>query len=382
LKDIRDFFKMNKWTLVAIFITFVALSIVIFLQNYDKLIQFIDLKTIIYWSAEKLLIMTIFLLLFKIILATKLTYGAFKRVGLLSLTDEEVISNMEKEKRIEVVKKIANLDYDCVSIVDIKNEEGAKKEIEEAYDSKSEYPYILLESDETQTLYSNGHYIWHKKARIKMMKTKPLKVNLDYIPFDEIINENPKQDEYWLKKDSDRWPSCKESQFVFPHKTFKFYCPGDTIQGLKPDIETYTDKKNGKKWLRFLAKTEQAIKKDTEFVIEILVTDYVNFDISFKERRKAFFSNDFQTDCGIRRIKFQTEIYNDRNTRLPFYPTIKIDGDDIGVDTSISRRNCKENMFYRFWEWKILYGEEKNENYSFDLIDLNADEHIVCGENS
>ena len=373
----KEFFKLHKVTLIGATIILLLLFFISIYHLYSKYGDMLDKEAILLIGTEKLLIMILFLIVFKLVLSTNMTYNAFKKVSGLSLADRDFLKSVDCNKRIEVAKIIGEIDSDSIIVSNMPEEEKSKAKLENDYSAGSEYPYILLESIETQTLYSNGHYILHKRVHMKMMKTEALFVDLKYIPFDKKISTNPKQDPYWLNRDKDRWPDYKNEK-PFPHKTFRFYSPGDTVPGIDQDIKVIRDE-SGRDWLQFIANTEQEIGKGTEFVLEFIVTDYVSLDNddASKKRRKEFFSNDIKANCGIRRIRFQTEIYNDRAARLHFYPTLKLD--DI-ANLESQKEHCKESMFYRFWEWSIIYGRDDNKNYTFQLVDLNPEDHIACNK--
>lgn len=206
--------------------------------------------------------------------------------------------------------------------------------------------FIILESHYINTIYANATFISYLKYKIRMMEDGEVKINHKYLPFDKVVEKIIIDDEFYKNHASKRFTS----------KSYKINVSPQSIP-LEYSKPMYCKDADGKEWVEWKFNSE-LIPKDTEFEIEISISDVINIDNTpeAKERREDYFSygiDNINKPHGVRYNKYQIEIYNDtfdKNVFLPYEPWILVDG-----KKKKNMNNCEKNIYYKTWNWDFYY---------------------------
>ena len=222
--------------------------------------------------------------------------------------------------------------------------------------------YIVLSSEYTNTLYASGIFIAHHKYHIKMMEDGQFdKFFHRIIPFDKEIKFDPKdnsmkEDEYYKNTPGNR----------FEGKAYKIiHYPKDLPIESKKPIYSYDGNRG---WIKFRF-TSQPIPKNTDFFIEISISDKI--DLTNPTRINEYFESTIDNEKNphaLRQVKYQIETYTDSSEgkiNLPFMPWAT-----VGTNASplLNDNNCSENIYYKTWNWKLYFSESNPHGIKIDLI--------------
>jgi len=206
--------------------------------------------------------------------------------------------------------------------------------------------FIILESHYVNTIYANSTFISYLKYKIRMMEDGVVNINHKYLPFDKIVKDPIEDDEFYKNHATKRFTS----------KSYKIDISSESVP-IEYSKPMYYKDEDQKEWVQWKISSE-IIPEDTEFEIEISISDVINIDKTeeAKKRREEYFSyaiDNINKPHGVRYNKYQIETYNDtydKNVYLPYEPRILVDG-----EAKKNMKNCEKSIYYKTWNWNFYY---------------------------
>jgi len=355
-----EFTKKWGWYIVLVIIAIVLYALSIYLKlpeeamsNISKYLteDVVGKEITIYFamSIAQLLLVIVFV---KVLLAQRAfldaIYNHFKTIFV-----EKSVINLYNEDELNKITQALDEAHPSINITyeKLRNESINLLEKEWKKGLFSKKSAIIIDYQNTDTIYSDGNEIKHKKIFFKMMKDDDFSYSFYFIPFDKIVNIEDYKD-----KKYNRWGE----------KSFKFIAKriNSDDETLEIEPEFLIDKEEGKDWLhiKFNHKSSRyrKLKKGDEFIIEFSISSPIDISNSDEaiERRKEYFVANYMTPCAIRSVKFQIETYNDNG--LSFEPVIKINNDPLRVKP-------EESIYYKTWHWKFYHSESKEKTIDISI---------------